>query len=233
MAFFLLIVRDSNVRQVVGGGKNENLRNSFYAHRLKSLLLPYLRGVKDHRRSLMGQKSKESVVSFIGRFAVAAQPMGECKREGLTKCLEKVILQEIPLRTTLMHTPPIIDCNIEHAQSKNQKCSGKLGFEPNGDHDTSRQSNQAYESPRNRKLPVDDESDKQKDEEDPPRQLKVFLSVRLVDLERRETWEKTGFVFGEGVREDHEETTDYREVAQEKVDVEDKAVSETLGDYYR
>jgi hypothetical protein len=35
-----------------------------------------------------------------------------------------------------------------------------------------------------------------------------------------------------GVTEDHNETTNNREVAQEKVEIEDESVAESLNDYY-
>lgn len=82
-----------------------------------------------------------------------------------------------------MYAPPVVDKQIEDGQRRNQEESGPFRLESDRDHDTRRQSHDRHHRSRQRKLAVEDEAEKEKDEEDPSGELEVFLAIRFVDLE--------------------------------------------------
>jgi hypothetical protein len=77
-------------------------------------------------------------------------------------------------------------------------------------------------------LAAEDEANEEEDEEDTTSQLEVHPLILLV--QRGET-SKSFALANPGVREDHNEATNDRQISQEEVEVEDQAVTESLEDY--
>ena len=76
----------------------------------------------------------------------------------LTKCLEKVVFEEITLWVRGMHRPEVVYCNIEDTQNEYQEGSRPFRFEPNGNHSTRGKTKYRNEETTDTPLPLDNET---------------------------------------------------------------------------
>ena len=141
--------------------------------------------------------------------------------------LEEVILRKILVRVVGVQGPPVVDVEVEDAEDQHQHDGRELGLESNNNHDAGNESKQASHDPPEAPVTAENEADKEEDEQNTTSELEVHLLVLLVELGKT-GWGK--LLANPRVREHHHQTTHDREVAQEKVQVEDEAVSDALHD---
>ena len=126
-----------------------------------------------------------------------------------------------------MKGPEVVDEDVENAQNQDEQNGAELGFESDNNHDTSDQPDEddqhAPEAPVARK----DESNEEEDKQHATCELDVHLTVLFVHLGKA-GWRKP--LANPRVRQNHEETTQDGQVAEEEVEVENQAVSESLSD---
>lgn len=155
------------------------------------------------------------------------------------------VLQEITLRMLRVNAPPVVDEHIEHGQQKDEERARPLGLETHGNHATRAQTDDGHKDPSNGPIPLDYEADKQEDEENTASELEAVIKMTsesiqcvcngckhlllsaVVLIQRWDAGE-TRFPFGHGFAEDHQQSTNNRQVAQEEVEVKDETVSEAL-----
>lgn len=125
------------------------------------------------------------------------------------------------------YRPEVVNQHIEDTQQNHQDDSTPLSLEANNNHHASDKTKQANkdtpEAPRAR----EDESNEEKDEQDAPGELHIHLTVLLIQLRQAGGNE---LLANPGVGNNHEQTADDTQVAEEEVEVKDEAISETLGD---
>jgi hypothetical protein len=144
--------------------------------------------------------------------------------------------------------PPVIGEHVEHAQDQDEESGRPLRLESHRNHPARTQPDDRHKHSSDAPLSLDDESQKQEDEQDTTGEketanqinirilfpwwcqiFSLFLPVVLAD-----GW-KPGKRSSSGdhrVTEDHEQSTNDAQVAQEEIDVENEAVSESLNDDY-
>ena len=108
------------------------------------------------------------------------------------------------------HRPEVVDKDVEHTEDNDQDDSTPFCFESNNNHDRGNETNAADNDSPQAPFARKDESNEQKDEQDPASKLNVHLAVLLLEL-----WKTSGheLLAHPGVRKDHEETTDDTEIA--------------------
>lgn len=125
------------------------------------------------------------------------------------------------------YRPEVVNQNVENTQQNDQDNSTPLSLEANNDHHasdkTKQTNNYTPEAPR----ASEDESDEEKDEQDAPGELHIHLTVLLVKLGQTG---RNELLANPGVGDNHEQTADDTQVAEEEVQVENEAISETLSD---
>jgi hypothetical protein len=125
------------------------------------------------------------------------------------------------------YSPEVVDQNVEDTQDENKQRRAPLGLESNHNHDTCDQTNDGDHHSPDGPLSAEHEADEEEDEEHTTRELEVHLAVLLLNLGQAS--EGLGLA-NPRVRQDHQETTHDREVAQEEVQVKYQAITESLGD---
>jgi len=126
-----------------------------------------------------------------------------------------------------MHAPPVVSEHVEDGKHDDKEDSGPFGFETDSHEDTGGETEDGNEDTGEAPLTLEDKSDEEEDKEHASRKLEVFTPVAFTDGGQSG---KSGFFVGHRVGEDHEETTDDGKIAEEKVEVEDETVAETLED---
>jgi len=126
-----------------------------------------------------------------------------------------------------MHAPPGVSEHVEDGKHDDKEDASPFGFEADCDEDAGGETKDRNEDTGKAPRALEDESDEEENEEHASRQLEVFTPVAFADGGQSG---KGGFFVGHGVGEDHEETTDDGEIAEEEVEVEDETVAETLED---
>jgi len=124
-----------------------------------------------------------------------------------------------------MNAPPVVRKHVEHAQDEDEETGRPLGLEPDGNHTACTQPDDRHEYSSKAPLSLNNESQEEEDEQNATGEEEVFLSVVLAD-----GW-KTGKRCSTGdhrVTEYHEQSTNNAQVAQEEIEVENEAVTETL-----
>lgn len=84
----------------------------------------------------------------------------------LTQCLEKVILQKVPLWVCRWNSPPVVSEDIEDAEDNNKKYGRPFGFETNGNHNTCTKTNDRHEDTGDGPCSLDNEAEEEENEED-------------------------------------------------------------------
>lgn len=124
------------------------------------------------------------------------------------------------------YRPEIVDKQVKDAQNDNEKSSAELGFEAYSNHNRCASAENGDNNTPNGPLAARHEADKQEDEKDTPGELEVHLAILLVDL--GETGKRLGLAHP-GIGQNHEQSANNGQIAQEKVQVEDEAVADALG----
>lgn len=127
------------------------------------------------------------------------------------------------------YRPPVVDEQVEYAKDHHQQDSAPLGLESDNDHDTRQEAQDANKHAPEAPVARKHEAAKEKDEKHTTSKLDVHLAVTLIDLRQTSVEEPLAHP---AVRQNHKQSTNDRQVAQEKVDVEDKTVAECLGHNY-
>lgn len=130
-------------------------------------------------------------------------------------------------RLIYTHSPEVVDQDVEDAEDNNQEGGAVLGLETDNDHDASASSQEANHNTPDGPLAAEDEADEEEDQENTTSQLEVHLPVLLINL--GETGKGLGLA-DPGIGQNHEKTADDGQVSEEEVEVEDQAVSKSLGD---
>lgn len=125
------------------------------------------------------------------------------------------------------HRPEIVHQEIEYTEDDHEHHGAELGLEPHHHHHTGHEAEQADNDPAEPPVPGKDESNEQKDQQHPSRELEVHLAVLLIHLRQPGGRE---LLPHPAVGQHHQETTHDAEVAEEEIQVEDETVAESLGD---
>jgi len=128
-------------------------------------------------------------------------------------------------RVRVAYRPEVVDQHVEDAQDDDKQRGTGLGLEAHDHHDAGDQADERHGDPPDVPLAAEDEADEEEDEQDAAGELEVHLPVLLLELGEA----------GEGLRladprvgQDHDQAAHDRQVAQEEVEVEDKAVAQRL-----
>ena len=97
----------------------------------------------------------------------------------LTQGLEKVVPLEIQRRVGRVQRPPVVDKDVGHAQDGNQQAGTPLGFESDGDHDTSGESEKGNDGSEQGEFALEGKSNEKENEEDPSSELEAACSKRF------------------------------------------------------
>lgn len=124
-----------------------------------------------------------------------------------------------------MNSPPIVGENVENAQHHNKECGRPLGLETNGNHDTSGKTNDRNKNAHEAPFALKNEAKEKEDQEDSAGKEEVFPAVVLT-----KGWQarEDRFTGDHGIAENHEETTNNTQVAEEEVQVKDETITESL-----
>ena len=66
-----------------------------------------------------------------------------------------------------MNAPPVVREHVEHAQNEHEESCGPLGLEPDSNHPACSQADDRHKHSSDAPLPLNDESQKQEDEQNP------------------------------------------------------------------
>ena len=77
-----------------------------------------------------------------------------------------------------VHSPEVVDDDIEDAENQHEKGCRPLGLEADGNHDAGGKTNNGDEKPCNAPLSTEDETDEQEDEEDTSREQEANRNRR-------------------------------------------------------
>lgn len=124
-----------------------------------------------------------------------------------------------------MQSPEVVDQDVEDAQDEDEQDGAQLGLEANDDHDAGNEAENADGDAPEAPLARRDETDKEEDQQDAARQLEVHLAILLIELRKTGGGEPLAHP---RIRQDHEEPSNDRQVAQEEVQVEDQSVAQRL-----
>ena len=125
------------------------------------------------------------------------------------------------------YRPEVVNQHIEHTQQNHQENSTPLGLETHNNHDASTQTEQADNNTPQAPLAGEDESNKKEDQQHTTSKLDVHLAILLVQLGQSGGDE---LLANPRVGQNHKQTTDNTQVAEEEVEIENETVSETLRD---
>lgn len=143
-------------------------------------------------------------------------------------CMRNYALQEVARGVRVCNRPPVVDDDVKEREDNNERPTGPLGLEPNSNHRTGAEAEHAHYRASDAPCPLEDKAEEEEDEEDATGKQEVLPAVVLA--ERGQTG-KACVARDHAFREDHEETTDDREIAQEEVEVEDETVAEALSNH--
>lgn len=141
--------------------------------------------------------------------------------------LEEVVLREVLVRVVRVQCPEVIDQDIEDAQNNNQHDGAPLGLEANHHHNARHEAKQADSDAPEAPVAAEDEADEQEDQQDTARELEVHALILLIELRQSRGREPLAHP---GVRQNHEQASHDRKIAEEEVQVEDEAVADALED---
>jgi hypothetical protein len=141
------------------------------------------------------------------------------------KDLEEIVLRKVLVRVMRVQSPEVVDVEVEDAENEYQHDRRELGLETNNDHDARDKSEHASNNSPDTPVTAEDEANKEEDEEDTARKLEVHFLVLLVQSRKTRRGE---LLTHPRVRENHEQSSHDREIAQEEVEVENQAISDTL-----
>lgn len=127
-----------------------------------------------------------------------------------------------------MHRPKVVDKQVENTQNHDQEARAPPSLESNHHHDASAQAEHRDNDSCERPFALNDESDEKEDEQHSACKLEVDLAVGFAQA--WQTGKDVVLLGRETVGENHEQTTNYREVAEEEVEIENETVTETLDD---
>ena len=122
--------------------------------------------------------------------------------------------------------PEIVHNQIENTQNDNEKSRAELGLESNNYHDTGTGAQDGDSNTPDGPLAAENKADEQEDEQHTSGQLEVHLAVLLIELGQAS---ESLSLAHPRVRQDHEQTANDGQVAEEEVQVEDEAVAKGLG----
>jgi len=174
-------------------------------------------------------RCSECLLLFINGETAGTHVDKQDKSTDDGQCLKEVVFKEVPLWMGGVDAPPVVGEHIEDAQNDNEEDSRPFGFETNSDHAAGGETKERNEHPCNAPCTLDDESEEQEDQEDTAGKQEVFLAVIFTD--RRKPSEEL-LSRDHRFAENHDESTDDAQVAEEEVEVEDEAVSKTLNNNY-
>lgn len=124
--------------------------------------------------------------------------------------------------------PKVVDEDVEDREEKHEEHGRVASSEANSDHDASYQSQQGCNDADKRPFTVESGANEQEDEQDSTCQLQVGSAVAFRQLRKGG---KHTSLLGHWVGEHHDKTTDDRQVTQEKGEIKDQSVSESLSHY--
>jgi len=126
-----------------------------------------------------------------------------------------------------VHAPPVVGKYVEDAQNHNEEDGGPLGFEANSNHTAGGKTEYGDKYPGNAPCTLKDEPEEQEDEENTAGEQEIFLAISFADR-----WESSKQLLSCDHRfaEDHNESANDAQIAEEKVEIEDEAVSKALDD---
>lgn len=126
------------------------------------------------------------------------------------------------------YRPEVVDQYVEDAKNDDEKRSAPLGLEAHHDHDACEKANDGDDDSADGPGSTENKAHEEEDEQHAAGELDVHLAVLFLNL--RQAGEDLGLAHPR-VGEHHEEAAHDGQVAQEEVDVENKAVAEGLGDH--
>lgn len=124
------------------------------------------------------------------------------------------------------YSPEVVDEQVEDAEDDDQKSGAELGLEADNDHDAGSSTKEADNDTPDGPFAAEDETDKEEDQENATSKLEVHLAILLIKL--GQTSESLGLA-NPRVGKNHDETSNDGQVAEEEVEVENQAVTESLG----
>jgi len=141
------------------------------------------------------------------------------------QCLEKVVFKEIALGVGRVDSPPVVHCDVEDGEENDEECRSPSGLEAHGDHPASGETNDRDDDTGESPLSLEDNTNEKEDEKHATSQLEVLPAIVVTESGQTS---KCALAGDHRIGEDHQQTTYNGEVAEEKVDVEDEPVAETL-----
>lgn len=141
--------------------------------------------------------------------------------------IEELVNRDKADRGYQSYRPEVVNQNIEHTQKNNKNNSTPLGLETDNDHDARDQTEQANQDAPEAPLTRENEADEQEDKQHTTSKLHVHLAVLLIELGQTGRDE---LLADPRVGQHHEQTTDNTQITQEKVEIEDKTIAQTLCD---
>lgn len=126
-----------------------------------------------------------------------------------------------------MESPEVVDQEVEDAQDDNEQSGAVLGLESNDNHDARNTAKGGDNDTPKRPLSAENESNEEEDQEDTTSKLEVHLAILLVDLGKTS---KDLCLANPRIRQNHDETTNDRQVSEEEVEIEDETVTKSLSD---
>nr|POE47778.1 hypothetical protein CFP56_01109 [Quercus suber] len=127
----------------------------------------------------------------------------------------------------MSYRPEVVDEDVEDAQNHDEDDRAPLRLESNHHHDACHSAQHDDEDSTHTPLPCEDKTDEQENQEHSPGELEVhfaILFVKLGEASRSESFADPR------IGKYHEQTAHDRKIAQEKVQVEDQAVTQRLCD---
>lgn len=131
-------------------------------------------------------------------------------------------------RIRCAYRPEVVHEQIENAQQNHQQDGAQFGFESYHHHDAGNQANQAHDDSPKAPRSGKHEADEKEDEKYPSTKLDIHLPILLVHLRQSR---KDPFA-DPAVGQDHEEPAHDGQITEEKVEIEDEAVAQGLGDHH-
>lgn len=145
-----------------------------------------------------------------------------------------------------MDIPPVVYQDVEDREENNEECRGPSGLEAHGDHDAGGETHDRHDDTCEGPLALEDNTDEEENEKHATRELETIVLVRqyrrwflqrandsnsllpaIVVTQSGQT-SKRAPARDHRIGEDHQKATHHREVTEEKVDVENESVAETL-----
>lgn len=142
--------------------------------------------------------------------------------------MEEVVLRKVLVGVVRVQFPPVVNVEVEDAENKHQHDSRELGLEAHNHHDASHESQKTSDDSPEAPVAAEHESNKEEDEENASSELEIHLLVLLVKLGKAG---RRKLLAHPRVGEHHEQTAHDGQVAQEEVEVKDKAVANALQDH--